>query len=204
MVMAPIDRLRPVPVKPFPLPVSNPVDQAVFDMLDGNGDGKVGKDEWKKAGWTDDRLALFDENGDGDVSKSEFLETRKFEREFNEKDRSGDGALNRLEFNGIRPLLHKAEASLKTSAADVLGGAKAITDGIKDMMLRRPFPILKDRFAAADSNNDGQVTKEEYVAARRKETNLIARPLPVKPSPWSGIDLTDLKPTAKLEKLAEK
>lgn len=183
MMMSPIDRKFPRPLPfpqpsplPFPIPTQDTtVDNAVFDMLDGNGDGAVGKDEWTKAGWTADRFTAFDGNGDGKVDRKEFLQSRRFEREFNQKDWNKDGELNRQELTGFRYMLAKTGLS---GAAEALGGAA------KSIMKCMPMPLM-DRFMKMDTDKSGGVSKEEYMKARRAEENRpiiwddVIKPLPM-------------------------
>ena len=174
------------PPKPMPMPLpgplpgkTNPVDQAVFDLLDGDGNGKISGDEWKASHWTPERQQLFDADGDGQVSRREFTEARRLEREFNAKDRNGDGKLERKEFAPIfrklpaNPLWAKAgelKDSLKDKLAEAVGGA---AEAAKHLSPLRPY---KDRFATMDENRDGAVSKEEYFAARRQEQQPILKP----------------------------
>ena len=203
MVMAPIDRLpRPLPhPMPSPLPQSTDtlVDKLAFQMIDGNGDSAVSEQEWQKAGWTADRFEAFDGNGDGKVTQAEFQTARRHEREFNAKDRNGDGELSRLEMNGF----HRFQAGIKGKVEGALGGAK-------DLVKHLPFPGQKVRFARFDADQDGSVSKAEYMAGRRKEENWIRptplpgpilRPMPMpKPMPMPG-KLEDLvKTDVKAEK----
>jgi Ca2+-binding EF-hand superfamily protein len=172
---------------PTPLPLPEPtngVDQATFALLDGDGDGKISKDEWKRSGWTDDRQKLFDADGDGNVSEKEFTETRRYEREFNDKDENGDGSLTRRELNGFNLGLNPfpidrpwfAKLADKAGLKDVLAAGKGaaeeagdkLSDGLK-CIIKPDFPVLKDRFGRFDADGDGKVSKEEYVAGRRKE-----------------------------------
>ena len=111
---------------PLPTP-THPVDQAAFDVLDGDGNGKLSGDEWKRAGWTGDRLKAFDADGNGEVSSKEFMEGRRFEREFNQKDANGDGKLDRKEFFG--PLFRKL-------------GAHPLLAKVPEVALAREFEVL--------------------------------------------------------------
>lgn len=169
MVMAPIDRKFPRPLPfPQPTPVLNQdttVDNAVFTMLDGNGDDAVSKDEWTKAGWTADRFTAFDGNGDGKVSRNEFLQARRYEREFNSKDWNKDGELSRTELTGFR--YYMAKAGLSGVSEAVGGAAKAMLKCLP------PFHPIMDRFSKMDANGDGAVSKEEYIKGRRKEETLV-------------------------------
>lgn len=193
MVMAPTDRRPfPFPTLPAPLPISTNnevVDRATHGLLDGNGDGNVAKDEWKKAGWTADRFKLFDANNDGQVSEKEFTQSRRFEREFNAKDQNGDGLLSRPEFEGIRRLIGNHFDSVGKGLIE--GAEKA-----SDLVMRCMPPMLKDRFASADKDGDGNVSKAEFFASRQKDSFPIriwpGNPGPIKPGPWN---LEEIKPT---------
>ena len=179
---APID-IRPFP-RPLPMPLpapTNAADEATFNLLNGNGDTAVDAAEWKQAGWTEDRFKAFDGDGDGQVTQKEFTDAMRFEREFNQKDRNGDGKLSRLELVGM--MFHRF------AKGDIGGGLKALagsTDGIKDLLLRCIPPNFpgRDRFTQFDSNKDGAVSKEEYIAGRRGETSLV-KPFP-QPLPFPG------------------
>jgi hypothetical protein len=157
-MLAKIDRPGMIIPRHYPLPTLQPdntADQAAFTVMDGDGDNTLSKDEWKRAGWSDDRFKQFDADGDGKVSRDEFLQARRYENEFNSKDWNKDGALNRQEFEGFRYMLDK------------VGGAAK--DAMQKVANCLPFPGLKDRFQQFDTNNDGKVSKEEYMAGRRKE-----------------------------------
>lgn len=200
MVMMKIDRPEqklPTRCLPMPLPMplpqpGNTVDDATFDMLDGNGNGKIGADEWKGAGWSADRQKAFDADGNGDISRNEFREGRRFEREFNAKDVNGDGNLNRHEFLGRiwRKLGDHPVLTKLPGAKEVLGAGAKAADSI-DAMMRRPFPMplpFKDRFSTFDGNGDGQVSKQEFIAGRRKETTLRPSfPIHKQPGQWPPI-----------------
>lgn len=172
MMIAPIDRKIPWP--PKPVTNTDVIDRALHGMLDTDGNGKVAKDEWNRAGRDDASFALFDANKDGSVSEDEFAKTRKYEREFNEKDKNGSGVLGRLEFEAKKFINHLGGGILHKFEA----GEKAI-DGAKDLMLRCVPPFFRDRFASFDKDRDGTVSKEEYVAGRRREESVI------RPTPWN-------------------
>lgn len=188
MVMMRIDRpeIGKFPPRPFPgLQPANPVDQATFDLLDGDGDGKLSGDEWKRAGWTSDRLTAFDADGNGEVSAKEFQSGRRFEREFNSKDLNGDGKLSRTEFLGVwfkkladTPMLAKLAGAKEALGAGEKLAEKAVAKF--DAMIAHPGPaIWRDRFSQADTNRDGAVSKGEYLAARRRETTPAIQPWPI-------------------------
>lgn len=181
MMMAPIDRKLPFPgpfpgpiPQPFPkplptLPIVDPADRAAFVVLDANGDGKLGKDEWKSANYADDRFAAFDANHDGNVSEREFTTGRRFEREFNKKDVNGDGQLSRFELQGL--MYKHFDAIGKT----MLQAAEA-GQGLADKVMRCIPPSIADRFFRFDSNHDGAVSSTEYVTGRTNESRLQAPP----------------------------
>lgn len=201
---APID-IRPFP-RPLPMPLpapTNAADEATFNLLNGNGDTAVDAEEWKQAGWTEDRFKAFDGNGDGKVTKKEFTDAMRFEREFNEKDRNGDGKLSRLEMAGL--MFHRF------AKGNIGGGLKAMADsadGVKDFLLRRippQFPGM-DRFAKFDKNGDASISKEEYLAGRRAESKPVLTPIPFphKPLPTGPIfktpkEMIDLQLETKAE-----
>lgn len=173
---------QPLP-QPLPLPGTPTVDDAVFDMIDGDGSGKLSADEWKGAGWTADRHAAFDTNGNGEITRDEFRQGRRFEREFNAKDANGDGNLSRTEFLGrvFRRLGDNPLLAKLPGAKEALGAGAKVADSL-DAMLHLPkkhILPLKDRFATFDADRDGQVTKSEYIKGRRNES--ILNPTPIGP-----------------------
>lgn len=211
MVMMKMDRpdmTRCIPPRPFPtLQPTNTVDAATFDLLDGDGNGKISGDEWKRSGWTADRQKAFDGDANGDVSRTEFMDGRRFEREFNAKDRNGDGKLSRTEMMGVWlgqigrkvPFLSDAIGAgekLTQTAEKLTESADAkLSDAIGLKRPPSPFFPLKDRFTTFDKNQDGAVSKEEYIAGRRNESNRILKPWP----PITGpIDITPTKPRPEL------
>jgi Ca2+-binding EF-hand superfamily protein len=162
MVMAPIDRKFP-PLRPIPVfTPDTAVDNATFDVLDGNGNDSLSQDEWKSAGWTADRFKAFDGNGDGQVSRKEFTDARRYEREFNSKDWNKDGELNRSELQG---LIKFASAGISKMQDAVGGSAQAILKCMPSM--------IRDRFATMDTDKSGGVSKEEYMKGRRREESPI-------------------------------
>jgi hypothetical protein len=172
---------QPLP-QPLPLPGTPTVDDAVFDMIDGDGSGKLSADEWTGAGWTADRRAAFDTNGNGEITRDEFRQGRRFEREFNAKDANGDGRLSRTEFLGVmfrrlgdNPLL----AKLPGAKAALGAGAKAIASLDAMFPPSKHLVPIKDRFATFDADRDGQLTKAEYLKGRRNES--ILNPTPIGP-----------------------
>ncbi|MDB5101000.1 MAG: hypothetical protein JWM80_5421 [Cyanobacteria bacterium RYN_339] len=161
---------------PRPITLPNTADQATFQVLDGDGDNKVSRDEWIRAGWTADRFEAFDGDGDGNVSQQEFMQARRFEKEFNQKDWNGNGDLSRLEMNGFQNIMYKAKQM----------GNIAI-DGIN-----KCFPGFKDRFGSFDTDGNGQVSKKEYIDGRRKEESFIR---PFQPHPFPIYNLDNVRPT---------
>ncbi|MNS81832.1 EF hand [compost metagenome] len=159
--------------------------QATFDLLDGDGNGKLSGDEWKRAGWTADRLTAFDADGNGELSAREFQSGRRFEREFNSKDLNGDGKLSRTEFLGVwfkkladTPLLAKLAGVKEALGAGEKPAEKAVAK--LDAGFAHPSPtIWRDRFSQADTNRDGAVSKGEYLAARRQETTPVIQHWPI-------------------------
>jgi hypothetical protein len=172
---------QPLP-QPLPLPGTPTVDDATFDLIDGDGNGKLSTDEWKGAGWTADRQAAFDTNGNGEITRDEFRQGRRFEREFNAKDFNGDGQLSRTEFLGRifhrlgeNPML----AKLPGVKAALGAGAKAIASLDAMFPPSKHLVPIKDRFTTFDADRDGQVTKAEYIKGRRNES--ILNPTPIGP-----------------------
>jgi hypothetical protein len=180
------------PVRPITLP--NAADQATFQMLDGDGNDKVSRDEWIRAGWTADRFEAFDGNNDGQITQDEFMQGRRFEKEFNQKDWNGDGKLNRFEMNGFQNIMYKATNFGK-------GIANAAIDKVDGF-----FPGFADRFGRFDTNDDGAVSKKEYFQARRREESIQNPPIwkprppiaidPILPHPPIFYNKADVRPTA--------
>lgn len=165
-MMAPIDRKFHV----LPLPVNQDaiVDRATHAMLDGDGSGKVSRDEWARAGWSADRFAAFDADGDGSITQTEFSNGRRYEREFDSKDWNKDGGLSRLEFNGLKLYVNNHFSAVGG------GMLKAFEQGGKltDTMLRCMPPMIRDRFMSYDTNRDGEVSRNEYVAGKNRENRI--------------------------------
>jgi EF hand/EF-hand domain pair len=199
MVMMKIDRPDVIKFPPRPFPgfqPSNPVDQATFDLLDGDGNGKLSGDEWKRAGWTADRQKAFDADGNGEVSRTEFTDGRRFEREFNDKDRNGDGKLDRNEFFGMwfRKLADNKVLDKVPGMKEALGAGEKLADKVDDVLIKKPFFPFKDRFSTFDKDGDGAVSKQEYIAGRRDESQRIIKP-------WPPIAIDPIKPILRREDL---
>jgi hypothetical protein len=204
MVMMKIDRPElklprcfPTPLpQPLPQPGSLTVDDATFDLLDGDGNGKLSTDEWKGAGWAADRQAAFDGNGNGEITRDEFRQGRRFEREFNAKDRNGDGNLSRTEFAGtiFRRLGDTPWIAKLPGAKAALGaGAKAVASLDAMFPPSKHLVPIKDRFSTFDADRDGHVTKSEYLKGRRNESILNPTPIgPVFPHPIHKLPVRDL------------
>lgn len=178
---------------PRPITLPNTADQATFQVLDGDGNGKVSRDEWVRAGWTADRFEAFDANNDGQVTQQEFMQGRRYEREFNQKDWNGDGKLSRGELNGFQNLMYKAQSAAK-------GIANAAIDKVDGF-----FPGFADKFGRYDTNDDGAVSKKEYFQARRREETIAIDPIfphppiaidPIRPRPPIFYNKADVRPTA--------
>lgn len=185
--ISPMPNPMPGSMFPRPLPTIDPADRAAHVALDADGNGSLSKAEARRAGFAADRFESFDANKDGQISEKEFTRGRQLEREFNKKDANNDGFLSRSEFHGFRSLMTDVAEKFK-------GGGEAI----RDMMYRGPgnllekwVPGVKDPFAAADTNGDGQLSRAEYVASKHKEAKPFPtdiRPLPMpRPNPmWEN------------------
>ena len=144
----------------------NTSDKAAFTVIDGNGNGKVSRDEWGRAQWDSQRFRAFDANDDGSVSEEEFLEARTYEREFNEKDRDENGWLSRFEFNPIKFFRNELHG---------------LADGAVEAVVKH-WQGFKDRFASFDADGNGRVSRAEYIRGRRNEAHSFES-LPIHPRP---------------------
>lgn len=74
----------------------------LLDVLDENGDGSVGQDEWNAhaSSWLGDApFGEVDANGNGSVDQAELAAALREGDRWSEWDQNGDGTLDRSEFN---------------------------------------------------------------------------------------------------------
>ena len=139
-----------------------------FAKLDKNGDGVLTKDEVPEQAWT--RLQRADRDGDGSVSNQELraaLKIRRGKRQKRTRKKKMKCRLKQLDSNGDGALAkdevpEKAWARLATLDTD---GNLVVT---REEIRARRKARAEARFARADKNGDGALSKDELPSRGRK------------------------------------
>ncbi|MBI5659009.1 MAG: EF-hand domain-containing protein [Nitrosomonadales bacterium] len=101
-----------------------------------------------------------DGNADGQVSKAEFNAFNA--RRFKEMDANKDGKVTREEMD-VR--VNQAMKNGLTHLNDRFAAADINQDGGLDYQEAQAMPVMQAYFSEVDTNKDGKVTREEYLAA---------------------------------------
>lgn len=138
-----------------------------FDVIDGNKDGKLSKEELQKFHASmrgkhkeafEQRFKEADKDGDGALSKAE-AETAKMPgiaARFDKADANRDGKVTKDEMQGARKRMHDQQAE-RFKAADTDGDG-ALT---KAEAQAGKMPKLVEHFDRLDVNKDGKIGPEE-------------------------------------------
>ncbi len=145
---------------------------------DADGNGVITKQEAMQA--AEARFAKMDANADGLLNKDD-REARSKQR-FAKMDANGDGSVTEEEFMAAREARQAKRAERRAKGEGKRRGGKMGKRGRKMAMLLKKADSNQDgalskseflahaeaRFARADADNNGEVTKEERRAARKK------------------------------------
>jgi Ca2+-binding EF-hand superfamily protein len=130
--------------------------EARFYRMDKNKDGAIDRSETQGHPWLQQSFSRHDSDRDGKLGKDEFLSALNAERAASGNTGAAAGA--------TRP------------AADVFEGLDRNNDGAVDGTEAQARPWLQRDFAKYDSNRDGKLGKDEFVAALNAERAERAKP----------------------------
>jgi Ca2+-binding EF-hand superfamily protein len=142
--------------------------QGLFELLDGNRDGRLGIRELRTA-W--DRLKVYDTDGDGCLSRNEL--PRRFQVNV------GQGVANPLGRQVAVPLTparRVVDRPVPQNQAGPLWFRMMDRNGDGDVS-RREWLGTKEEFDQIDKDGDGLISVEEAIAAEKE----FAKPAPSKP-----------------------
>lgn len=164
----------------------------IFQLMDADKDGKVSKAEFDA--YRASQFKALDKNTDGFLGREEYaalpdlIRTQMMERRFDELDKNKDGKLTADELGVRDGRAAEADIRRRFDALDKNKDGKLTPDELPeaarermmradrgnkgyltyeefaDFPRRRGAGQAQQRFKAMDANNDGVVTKDEYVA----------------------------------------
>jgi Ca2+-binding EF-hand superfamily protein len=158
--------------------------EAKFADLDRDGDGKLTREELKAmkghrgkhgGGHKDPEaraaklLAKFDTNGDGSISREEVGDHPRLADRFAEADSDKDGKLSREELKALKGHPGKGKhgghhRDPSERAAMLMAKLDVNSDGALSSDEVAEHPFLAHKFAAADSDGNGKLSREELIA----------------------------------------
>ncbi len=141
--------------------------QMRFEKMDLNGDAALNisdRDTRAKA-----RFAKIDGNGDGVLSEEEFLAVRQA-RLIKSEERNSKRKNRTAKRHGKKPQDKKRHGKKQQNRTDRVSKLLKHADNNADQSIsREEFIAFSDvRFARVDTNNDGQITKDERRVAREE------------------------------------
>ena len=148
-----------------------------FDVSDDDGDGYIAKSEWDS--WRDQNFSTLDANGDGEITRQEYRDCTISSAGM---QRTGDGAADMAELDTDQDRSVSSDEYMQATQ-DAETEAQQGPEGV--MVLRRVILLptnMSDEevgsmskaetaghsaqtFAALDSNQDGQLSEDEWNAA---------------------------------------
>lgn len=149
---------------------------AMFDRLDRNHDGRLGADEQphmrgRHGGHqgSGGGIARLDANGDGRIGRDEIAGKAKFATDFTAMDSNHDGYLVRSELQAYQQSMRPQRIAEQAKRFDERFAAADLNhDGkLSKVEVSEKMPRLAKGFAWTDDNRDGFLSREELRPTQR-------------------------------------
>jgi len=160
---------------------------ANFDAYDANGDGIIDADEFIAGSMAKGEFQKMDIDNDGKISKAEWIARYGSAEGFDKYDLDGDGVIDPDEFiatKGIEAQVRMvdknrdgkiSEAEWKARFGSMEGFDKYASDGgVMDADAWMTAQMVKAKYRMLDTNHDGKISREEWIARYGNDTGFLA------------------------------